>query len=121
MTVLFEPYATGLSLRTAARLADAAKKGAALLSKGGKVAGDILRYEAQGCLSLNAALDLSDMRAKYTSVASQFELNKPDLLASYKIMLSSQRAYLELVERRREADRLAEPERRTTSEVSSMR
>ena len=108
-------------MRTAARLADAAKEGAALLSKGGKAAGEILRSEAQGCVSFDTALDLSEMWAKYKSVASQFELKEMDLLASYKIMLGSRRAYLELVERRREAARLAEPERGTTSKVSSIR
>ena len=91
-------------MRTAAHLADAAKAGAALLSKGSKAAVEILGSEAKGCLPLSAALDLSDMRDKYASVASQFKLNEPDLLASYRHMLASRRAYLKQGERRCEAD-----------------
>ena len=108
-------------MRTAARLADAAKEGAALLSKGGKAAGEILDSEAQGCLPLGAALDLSDMRGKYASVVSHLKLNEPNLLACYKHMLASRRAYLKLGERR-EADRVAEPEQcGDDSTVSSVR
>ena len=92
-------------MRTAARLVDAAKEGAALLSKGGKAVDEILGSEAH--LPLSAALDLSGMRGKYGSVASRLKLNEPDLLACYKHMLASRRTYLKLGERQREADRVA--------------
>ena len=94
-------------MRTAARLADAAKEGAALLSKGGKAVDEILGSEAHLPLSAAAALDLSGMRGKYGSVASRLKLNEPDLLACYKHMLASRRTYLKLGERQREADRVA--------------
>ena len=85
------------SLRAVARLADAAKEGNKLIEKTGEAASSVLRSAAAMdnlALDLDATLDLSQVRAAYAPVASQFKLNEPELLAAHRFVLQTQREYL---------------------------
>ena len=82
-------------MMTAARLTDAAKEGCDLLAKGGRAAAEVMQSCGQGNLSLDAALDLSAVQAKFGSVISQLKVHEPDVRASYNFTREVSRQYLE--------------------------
>lgn len=92
-------------MMTAARITDAAKEAASLLSKGGKAAAEVVRSDARDNLSLDAALNLSTVHAEYGAVINKLKVNEPDVLAAYKFTREVNREYLD--RRAREQPRAA--------------
>ena len=82
-------------MRTAARMYSAAQEGASLLSEGGRAAAEVKGSAAYGSLSLDAAFGLAKVAESFKSVASKFEVNKPDLIATQDFLRKTQRDYLE--------------------------
>ena len=83
------------SMHTAARMYNAAKEGSSLLTEGGKAAAEIKRSAARHSASLGAAIGLAKVTDNFKSVASQFEVNKPDFLATHNFLRETKRAYLQ--------------------------
>ena len=87
------------AMRTAARLADAAKEARSLFRRGGAAASKILLDAANlgselGLLPLECAADLSRAEELYAAVAAKFDMNEPQMLASYRYLIDAKRAYL---------------------------
>ena len=81
-------------MMTAARLTNAAKEAGRLLTDGGTAAAEVVQSNARGNLSLDAALNLSAVQAKFGTVVNQLKVNEPDVLASYKFTREVSREYL---------------------------
>ena len=82
-------------MHTAARMYNAAKEGSSLLTEGGKAAAEIKRSAARHSASLGAAIGLAKVTDNFKSVASQFEVNKPNFLAAHNLLRETKRAYLQ--------------------------
>ena len=83
------------SMHTAARMYNAAKEGSSLLMEGGKAVAEIEHSVARHSVSLGAAIGLAKVTESFKSVASQFEVNKPDFLATHNFLRETKRAYVQ--------------------------
>ena len=95
-------------MHTAARMYNAAKEGSSLLTEGGKAAAEIKRSAARHSASLGAAIGLAKVTDNFKSVASQFEVNKPDFLATHNFLRETKRAYLQGCSAEQATDRSVE-------------
>ena len=86
---------SGHSTTTAMRVCKAAKEAAHLVAKGGMAAAEVVRSNARGNLSLDAALTLSGLQGQLDVLVKQLDVNAPDVLASSEFARDVQREYLE--------------------------
>ena len=76
--------------------------------EGGKAAAEIKCSAARHSVSLGAAFGLAKVTDNFKSVASQFEVNKPDFLATHNFLRETKRAYLQGCSAEQATDRSVE-------------